>query len=67
MKKTVEDYKKAYLKIKESESIEKLSNWTLKNNDEKFDADKYRSNLDSFLDDIVESVDKIQRDTKWIE
>ncbi len=64
MKKTVEDYKKAYLKIKESESIEKLSNWTLKNNDEKFDADKYRSNLDSFLDDIVESVDKIQRDTK---
>ena len=64
MKKTVEDYKKAYQKIKESKSIEKLSNWTLENDDEKFDADKYRNNLDSFLDDIVKSVDNIQRDAK---
>jgi len=64
MRKTAKEYKESYHNIKESKSIEKLSSWKLKNDDDKFNSENYRKNMDSFLDDIAESITYIEKETK---
>jgi hypothetical protein len=60
MRKTTAEYKKSYQNVKGSNTIDRLANWTLKNDDKSFDSAKYKKNMNSFLSDIVESVNDLE-------
>ena len=60
----LEEYMKKYNKIKNSSTVNTISNWKLINCDEPFDKDKYSQNIDNFMNDINDAIVLLDNEKK---